>query len=147
MKKLVLVIVITLVIIALLFSYKTEVTEEEKAAIKQAALDYIEGWYEGDGVRMEQALHTDLNKKGLQVHPKTGKVLISHASFSNMVSYARSGFGKNEEKKKEVKVFILDVHKNMASVKTVSPDFIDYLHVAKIEGRWKILNVLWEPNK
>jgi hypothetical protein len=29
----------------------------DTAAIKQTALDYIEGWYAGDAKRMENALH------------------------------------------------------------------------------------------
>ena len=31
--------------------------------IKQAALDYIEGWYEGNAERMERALHPELAKR------------------------------------------------------------------------------------
>ena len=32
-------------------------------AIKQTALDYIEGWYEGNAERMERALHPELAKR------------------------------------------------------------------------------------
>ncbi|HEX6284300.1 MAG TPA: nuclear transport factor 2 family protein, partial [Pyrinomonadaceae bacterium] len=31
--------------------------------IKQTALDYIEGWYEGNAQRMERALHPELAKR------------------------------------------------------------------------------------
>jgi hypothetical protein len=34
----------------------------DSAAIRQTALDYIEGYYSGDAVRMERAIHPDLNK-------------------------------------------------------------------------------------
>jgi hypothetical protein len=27
---------------------------------------------------------------------------------------------------------------------TTKKDWIDYLHLAKYDGRWKIVNVLWE---
>ena len=33
---------------------------------------------------------------------------------------------------------------SMAAVKTVSPEYIDYLQLAKINGQWRIVNVLWE---
>ncbi len=33
---------------------------DDNAAIKQTALDYIEGWYEGNAERMQRALHPDL---------------------------------------------------------------------------------------
>jgi hypothetical protein len=41
-------------------------------------------------------------------------------------------------------VSILDTFEGAASVKIVANDWIDYLHVAKFNGRWVIVNVLWE---
>ena len=41
-----------------------EVASEE-ALVVQAALDYVEGWFEGDAVRMERALHVELAKRSL----------------------------------------------------------------------------------
>ena len=35
----------------------------DSSAIRQAALDYIEGWYAGDGDRMARALHPELVKR------------------------------------------------------------------------------------
>jgi len=32
-------------------------TAEDSSAIRAAALDYIDGYYTGDGARMERALH------------------------------------------------------------------------------------------
>jgi hypothetical protein len=34
----------------------------------------------------------------------------------------------------------------MATVKVYSAMYIDYLQVGKINGEWKIINVLWVPN-
>ncbi len=54
--------------------------------------------------------------------------------------------GKKEDPESlgKIECEILDVHGEMASVKTVCPDFIDYIQMAKWEGQWKIINVLWE---
>ena len=35
----------------------------DSAAIRATALDYIEGWYEGNAERMERALHPELAKR------------------------------------------------------------------------------------
>jgi hypothetical protein len=35
----------------------------DSAAIRTTALDYIEGWYDADAARMEQALHPHLAKR------------------------------------------------------------------------------------
>ena len=41
---------------------------------------------------------------------------------------------------------ILDIFENAASVKVIARDWIDYLHVGKYNGEWRIVNVLWELN-
>jgi hypothetical protein len=38
----------------------------------------------------------------------------------------------------------LDVFRHIASVKVISLDFVDYLHLAKIEDTWLIVNTMWE---
>src|ERR687897_708241 len=42
-----------------------EPESDDEAAIVRAVLDYFEGWYDGDPVRMERALHPDLAKRRL----------------------------------------------------------------------------------
>ena len=39
---------------------------------------------------------------------------------------------------------ILDRFENAAVVKIVAAEWIDYLELAKVDGQWKIINVLWE---
>lgn len=121
--------------------------EKEKAAIKQATLDYVEGWYEGNPERMDRALHPELVKRAPRPLPN-GRTIISYASKSNMVEYTRAGFGKKIPKDKaNITCKILDIYNNIASVKTTTVDFIDYVHLVKIEGKWKVINVLWEGAK
>jgi hypothetical protein len=38
----------------------------------------------------------------------------------------------------------LDRFQNAASVRIDAGEWIDYLHLGKIGGKWKIINVLWE---
>ena len=147
MKKLLIILIIVFVVTFLLFATNNTDLEADRTAIKQAALDYIEGWYEGNAERMEKALHADLTKRGVQIQPQTQKTLLSFANASNMVEYTRAGLGKSPEKKEKVEITILDVFKNMASVKCVSPVFVDYLQIARCNGEWKIINVLWEMNR
>lgn len=114
-------------------------------AIKQTALDYIEGWYEGNAERMERALHPELAKRIVRTDPKSGRSNLGQMGAMTLVTYTRSGGGKQTPKEKQQKdVTILDVFGNAASVKVVASDWIDYLHMAKWNGRWVIVNVLWE---
>ena len=119
-------------------------SQADAAAIKQAALDYIEGWYEGNAERMERALHPELAKRIVRTN-KEGWSQISQMSAMSLVQGTRRGGGKDTPKEKQQKdVTILDVFENAASVKVVASDWVDYLHVAKFNGRWVIVNVLWE---
>ena len=116
----------------------------DAAAIKQAALDYIEGWYEGNSERMERALHPELAKRIVRTN-KEGQSQFSQMSAMTLVLGTRRGGGKETPKERQQKdVTILDVYENAASVKVVASDWVDYLHMAKFNGRWVIVNVLWE---
>ena len=66
-------------------------------------------------------------------------------SALTLVQGTRRDGGKDTPKEKQQKdVTILDVFENAASVKVVASDWIDYLHMAKSNGKWVIVNVLWE---
>lgn len=120
---------------------------DESAAIEATARDYIDGWYEGDAERMARALHPDLAKRTIRPLPN-GRGFLQTLSSTNMVEYTGAGFGKESKKDGQTnQVIILDQLSVSASVKTISYQFIDYLHLAKINGEWKIVNVLWEPVK
>ena len=114
-------------------------------AIRQTALDYIEGWYEGNAERMERALHPELAKRIVRTDPKTGRSRLDQMSALSLVQGTRAHSGKPVPKEKQQKdVTILDVFEGAASVKIVAADWIDYLQMARFNGRWVIVNVLWE---
>lgn len=114
-------------------------------AIKRTALDYIEGWYTGDAARMERALHPELAKRMISTDPKTGRSQFNHMGAMTLVQRTRDGIGKKIPQDRQLKeVTILDRYNNAAAVKIVASDWIDYLQVAKFNGDWKIINVLWE---
>jgi Putative lumazine-binding len=117
----------------------------DAAAITQTALDYIEGWYEGDAERMERALHPELAKRILSANPTTGAQRIDHMGALSLVQSTRRGGGKSTPiERRQRDVTILDVYENAASVKIVASDWVDYLHLVRAKDRWQIVNVLWE---
>lgn len=119
-------------------------TPADSAAIRATALDYIEGWYEGNAERMERALHPDLAKRIVNVNER-GRSTLGHMSAMTLVQFARGGGGKDTAPARQRKdVRILDIFGNTASVRVDAATWIDYMHIAKWNGRWVILNVLWE---
>ena len=135
---------IVICVVFLVVVSNTKAQSPNDAAIKQTALDYIEGWYEGNPERMERALHPELAKRIVRSNQQ-GQSRLDQMSAMSLVLGTRRGGGKNTPKEKQLKdVTILDVFENAASVKVVASDWIDYLHMAKFNGQWVIVNVLWE---
>lgn len=108
--------------------------------IRKAALDYIEGWYEGSVERMQKAVHSKLLKRRFVSSEE-----IWALDAPSMIKITEEGRGKLPDPssgKKEISVLAND--KNMASVKIVSDKFIDYLHLLKENNQWRIVDALWD---
>jgi hypothetical protein len=119
--------------------------ETDEELIRLAVLDYCEGWYEGDPERMERCLHPELAKRVVRTD-ENGRSRLDNMGAMRLVQYARKGYGKNTPKERQQKdITILDRYENVASAKAVMDGWIDYLHLAKYDGMWVIVNVLWEP--
>ena len=120
-------------------------TAADTTGIRAAALDYAEGWYSGDGERMARAVHPELVKRILVTDTATGRSFVQTMGASALVNGARHGYGKSTPAERQLKdVRILDVFGNAAVAKVVMADWIDYLQLIRSEGRWQIVNVLWE---
>ncbi len=117
----------------------------DRLAIERTVRDYIDGWYEGNAERMTRALHPDLVKRAPVPLPG-GRSVLDTTSASAMIEMTAAGFGKPKTgKAPQTEVVVLDVVGDLASAKSVSPDYIDLIHVLRINGDWRIVNVLWKP--
>lgn len=118
----------------------------DRAAIEACVRDYIEGWYTGDAARMDRALHPELAKRGVLQSPGAGPLFLQPIGKSAMVAYTGAGAGKlkpGEDMKLAIE--ILSVDRTVASVRVASLKFVDHCHLARLDGEWKIVNVVWEP--
>jgi hypothetical protein len=117
----------------------------EREFIRQAVLDYIEAWYRQDAPRGERRLHPDLVKRIMRTDPETGRNYLELMSAEKLADRWRSGDGKKTPKEVQQKdVTILDVFGEMASVKLETANWVDYMQLAKYDGEWLIVNILWE---
>lgn len=119
-------------------------TDADREAIKRTALNYAEGWYEGNADKMESALSPDLAKRIARTNEK-GQSRLDAMTAMSLVQGTRAGFGKQTPKEEQQKdVMILDMMGGAATVKLEMRDWIDYMHIGKMNGKWVIVNVLWE---
>ena len=119
--------------------------KDDKEAVRQAALDYIESVYEMDPARVERSVHPDLAKRGFFIRKDETAYSPGTMTFAQLVDLAKN-YNKNgripKDAPKEVVVF--EVLDQTASAKVTASWGIDYLHLAKYDGKWKIINILWQ---
>jgi hypothetical protein len=120
-------------------------SDKEKEAVKQAVLDYVEGVYEVRPERIERSVHPDLAKRGFFI--KKGETAYSPhiMTFQELVDLSKN-YNKNGRVPKDApkEIVIFDVSDQTASIKLTALWGIDYMHLAKYDGKWKIINVLWQ---
>ncbi|MBM7844616.1 nuclear transport factor 2 family protein [Herpetosiphon giganteus] len=120
-------------------------TSDDIAAIQQAALDYLESQHTLNPEQMQRSIHPRMVKRTVWTHRATGKEYLREASAEEMIllaaSYNQAGdkFPSNPQKTVE----ILDVQGVVASVKLTADEWIDYMHIVKINDHWTVVNVLW----
>jgi len=120
---------------------------KDTLAIKEATLNYIEGYFYKDAKRMEKALHPELVKRSIQ-KTQDGTEFILNLGASYMIMRTANNTNRhaaNPEGPIESIVEIYDIVGNAATVKvsTNQYGFIDYLHIGKYNNEWKIINVFW----
>jgi putative lumazine-binding protein len=118
--------------------------DTDRAAVVETALDYLEGWFDGDKGRMDRALHPALAKRSLgQVDPAS--VELRSVTKEQMVTWTAEGEGRSEDPggDRTIDVEVIDVHGNIASVVVRSDVYREYLHLVRTDEGWKIVNALW----
>ncbi len=117
-------------------------------AIRQACLDYVEGWYEADSQRMRRSLHPALVKRMLKRESPDGLEYLNYLTQDEMVAATENGGGSRvPPEQRAYDIVILDKYEEIAMVKAANPHWIDYLHLVNTNGQWLIANVLYTKNR
>ena len=117
----------------------------DEAAVRRAALDYLEGFYEGSDEKLRRSIHPEVQKFGFSRSPDGGyrRVPMSFEAMFEFAEGVRDGRGAPPEGAPK-EVIPLDVQDQTAAVKVVAWWGQDYLQMAKYDGRWLIVHVLWQ---
>ena len=108
--------------------------------VTQEPFNYITSWYAGNTAQIKQALHPKLVKRRVVSTSEVWDV-----SYDWMINAVESCTGCIDSVKKGQKdIQILDQTGDVASIKVISNEFSDYLHLVKFNNQWKIVNALWE---
>ena len=118
----------------------------EKEAVAAAAMDYLVALYQAKPELIARSVHTDLSKRGY--YKKKGETAFTSAPMSYQQLFDLAGSWNKDGKRpvatapKEVVVY--EVLNQTASAKVTALWGIDYMHLAKYDGKWKIVNILWQ---
>lgn len=118
----------------------------ERDAVKAAVVDYVEAIYQAQPERIQRSVHPGLTKRGY--FKKQGETTFSNEPMTYDQLVALAGRWNKDGKRpvttypKEIVVF--DVLDQTASAKLTAMWGVDYFHLAKYDGQWKIVNILWQ---
>lgn len=122
-------------------------TQPDRDAVQQAALDYVEAIYQVDPKRIERSVHPQLTKRGFWREPAApayGPQLTM--TYDQLVTLASNWNREGKQNTSIKKVEVHEVLDQTATAKVTASWGIDHLQLAKYDGRWKIINILWQAH-
>lgn len=119
----------------------------EFKAVQAAIEDYLYGLYLADAKRIVNSVDTTLHKTGYYFN-KENKQYVDNLEMSYLQLVDLAGkWNKNGDQitaESPREIIIFDIADKTASAKLVATWGMDYFHLAKVNGKWKIRNVLWQ---
>jgi hypothetical protein len=133
-------------LIALALFFSTTVFAQssgEQKAVERAILNYVEAFYEADTAKAYESVAPYLAKRGYYM--RNGAEAEATMSFEQLVRLSQRWKNtKNITAASPKKITVFDVLDKIATAKVEAEWGIDYFHLAKVKGKWTIINVLWQ---
>jgi Putative lumazine-binding len=119
---------------------RIDASQADKDAITKVALDYLEGYVCADPARHLGAYHPEAIKRRYfeDRDGVFGVTTLSPQTMADLAAVQTPGDSAGE-------VIIDDVYGDIASVRLYSSRWVDYLHIVKARGEWKLFHVTWRP--
>jgi hypothetical protein len=113
--------------------------QEDIDGVMTAALDYIDGYIGGDAERHARAYHPECVKRRYRTDDESGVQELVVMSPRIMVDYA----ALSQMSDCETAIIIDAISEDIASVRIYSCEWVDFLHIVKARGDWKLFHVTW----
>ena len=118
----------------------------DREGVRRAVLDYVEGFYEGDTAKLVRSIRPEVVKYGYYIPRDKSTYVGSAMPWPEFLAYANrvKASGRPAPATAPKDIALLDVADQTASAKLTANWGIDYLHLAKFDGKWMITQVLWQ---
>lgn len=122
-------------------------TAADREAVRQAALDYVEGLYTADPSRIERSVHKNLTKRGFWRAPAETTYRPESVMTFDQLMKLTADWNKDGKRDTSIKeIVVLEVLDQTASARIAAMWGVDHMHLAKYDGRWQIINIVWQAH-
>jgi hypothetical protein len=139
-------LLVGLLVVAAIVSVSTASDDGDKAAVRNAVLNYANSAYEVRPDLVERSVHPKLQKIGYVLRDDTKKYRELWMNFYELkelvAGWNKEGRFDAATARRDVKV--LDLLDQTAVARLDAEWGIDFFQLAKIDGEWKIMNVIWQ---
>lgn len=121
-------------------------TTADREGVRRAVLDYVEGFYEGDSTKLVRSVRPEVYKYGFARAPDSTRFRGMQMTWPQFHAYANRVKASNRPTPATAprEIVIFDVLDQTASAKLTAWWGVDYLLLARHDGRWMISHVLWQ---
>ncbi len=119
---------------------------QDSLDIKRQSLGYLKALQQLDTGLMDRVLNDSLNKVTIGFNREIKKEVSRATTRKQMMAFAED-WNKSNTKFPPIpnnQVTILCIYDRIASVKLVSDNWVEYLHLIKLNGKWDIVNLIWQ---
>jgi hypothetical protein len=119
----------------------------DREAVTRAALDYLDGFYQGDSAIFARSVRPDVAKLGFwRPRDSTRYQAPERMTWGEAIDYIRKVKSQKHFAPATApkQVTVLDLLDQTAAVKVTAWWGTDYLLLGKFDGRWMISHVLWQ---
>jgi hypothetical protein len=134
-----------LVLSLLGFRSHAQTKAADEQGVRAAILDYVEAFYQGDTARALRSVHPELAKRGFHAPNGGTNYREQHMSYPQLVRLAQQWHKTAKitpTTPREITIY--EVQDQTATAKVRAEWGTDYFHLARYNGRWMIVNVLWQ---
>jgi hypothetical protein len=122
----------------------------EYNAVLTTMLSYVEALYEADTSKIINSVHPTLRKLGYWFNPEDKKYRDNLPMTFDQLKKLSSSWnsnGKNAKPESIKEAVIYEINDRTASGKVEAVWGVDYMHLAKLDGEWKIMNIIWQSRQ
>ncbi len=119
------------------------------SSVVKAIENYVDGLYNVDSTLIRMSVHPELRKRGFWFNAEK-KDYVNHVdmTYNQLVALSttwnKNGDRATADSPKIIEVY--DVTDKTASGKLIAEWGIDYFHLCKLDGKWMIMNILWQSH-